>query len=88
MGFETFEVSSLPDAVRVYLVQFFEDPIVGTVQREWQYDEFCLVSNFLIDPLPKVDILPVGSLEDVAKLVLDKIQQRKRKKVQVTADSE
>jgi excinuclease ABC subunit C len=88
VGFETFEVNSLPDALRVYLMQFFEDPIVGTVRREWQYDEFCLVSNFLIDPLPKVDILPVGSLEDVAKLVVDKIQQRKRKKVQMTADSE
>ena len=48
--------------------------------RGSRYDEFCLVSNFIVDPLQSVDLLPMREIELLPALVIDRIQQRKRKR--------
>ena len=47
---------------------------------ESTYDEFCLVANFIVDPLRSVDLLPVRNLEALPGEVVNCLQQRKRKR--------
>jgi excinuclease UvrABC nuclease subunit len=88
-GFEQYEVESL------------EEPLVHDLRRIFQnssdeesggstYDEFCLVSNFIVDPLQSVELIPiqeVESLPGVIKQHIQQLQQRKRKRKSTDVDT-
>src|SRR5262249_41908497 len=78
VGFEQYEVAELSDTVQASLHQFFDTPSPPD-SGEAAYDEFCLVSNFILDPLQSVDLLPVRDLEALPDQILERLKQRKRK---------
>ena len=81
-GFEQYEVEMLKEALDPDLRRFFNTPVDrGSVDAI--YDEFCLVANFIIDPLQSVDLLPVHDFEDMPTQVIERLQQRKRKRKQI-----
>ena len=78
-GFEQYEVETLEEAFGGDLHRLFEEPIERDSGGA-TYDEFCLVSNFIIDPLQSVDLLPVRAIEELPPLVIERLQKRKRKR--------
>src|SRR6185295_14753083 len=78
-GFEEYAVESLGDTLPPDADRFFNHS-PEPASREWQYDEFCLVSNFIIDPLQSVDVIRIDRADEVAERVIERIQQRKRKR--------
>ena len=86
VAFEQYEVESLHESLASDLHRVFQMPVepdaLGT-----RYDEFCLVSNFIVDPLQSVDLLPVRDIETVPALVIERIQQRKRKRKTTHVDT-
>ncbi len=86
VGFEQYEIESLLETFPSDLRRFFEQPSDrdSTANR---YDEFCLVSNFIVDPLQSVDLLPVRDIENLPVLVIERIQQRKRKRKTTHVDT-
>jgi excinuclease ABC subunit C len=86
VGFEQYEMDSLTESLASDLHRFFETPIEGDSTGS-QYDEFCLVSNFIVDPLQSVDLLPVGEIENLPVRVVERIQQRKRKRKPTHVDT-
>ena len=44
------------------------------------YNEFCLVANFIVDPLQSVDLLPVSQPEGLPQQVIECLKRRKRKR--------
>ncbi len=79
LGFEQYEMESLKDALASDLRRLFEGPMPKD-SAAGRYDEFCLVSTFIVDPLQSVDLLPVQDIENLPDRVLDRIQQRKKKR--------
>jgi len=77
--FEQYEVASLKDCLEGDVQRIFGAPIEKNA-TDAVYDEFCLVANFIVDPLQSVDMLPIGDTENVPELVLQRLQQRKRKR--------
>jgi excinuclease ABC subunit C len=86
VGFENYAVDSLADSLASDLRRFFETSIECDSSGN-QYDEFCLVSNFIVDPLQSVDLLPVGEIENLPACVIERIQQRKRKRKPTHVDT-
>ena len=86
IGFEQYEVETLDEHLASDLRRFFETPIAHDSTRS-QYDEFCLVSNFIIDPLQSVDLLPVRDVAQLPERVAERIQQRKRKRKPTHVDT-
>ena len=65
IGFEDFDSSLIPDSLPDEVARRFsgaEDP----VNRNWQYDEFCLVANYLVHPLKSVELVRVETGMDLA----------------------
>ncbi len=88
-GFEEYDVDSLEQVLDNDLQRFFDAP-ADRNSAENTYDEFCLVSNFIVDPLQSVDLLPVREREGLPKHVTDRIRQfqhRKRKRKPTHADT-
>jgi len=86
IGFEQYEIETLDERLASDLRRFFQAPIERDSTRS-QYDEFCLVSNFIIDPLQSVDLLPVRDVEHLPEHVVERIQQRKRKRKPTHVDT-
>jgi excinuclease UvrABC nuclease subunit len=84
-AFEQYEVQMLKEALDLDLRRFFNAPTERD-SSDAIYDEFCLVSNFILDPLQSVDLLPVGDFEEMPAQVLERLQQRKRKRKPAQAD--
>lgn len=84
-GFEEYEVESLKDTLASDLHRFFDTP-PEKGSTDSRYDEFCLVSNFIVDPLQSVDLLPIRPDEDIVQRVLEIIEQRKRRRKRDNAD--
>jgi excinuclease ABC subunit C len=63
--FEDFDSATLPDSLPAETSRVFSEPL-GVVQRSWQYDEFCLVANYLVHPLKSVELIKVGDATDLA----------------------
>jgi excinuclease UvrABC nuclease subunit len=78
-GFETYDVESLGEILPGDLQRFFGTPS-ATGSSESQYDEFCLVSNFIVDPVQSVDLIPAAEIDDLTRQILERIQQRNRKR--------
>ncbi len=85
-GFEEYGVENLAEALPPDIDRFFNNPL-EFASREWQYDEFCLVSNFIVAPLQSVDIISFERTDDLASFVIERIQQRKRKRKQNHVDT-
>ena len=86
VGFEEYETEELTESVKTDLHRFLD----ATIERDFsdsRYDDFCLVSNFIVDPLQSVDLLPVEDIENLTAKVVEQIHKRKRKRKRVTADS-
>jgi excinuclease UvrABC nuclease subunit len=81
-GFETYETASIEQTLPHDLDRFFLGPL-QPIPRQWQYDEFCLVSNFIVDPLESVDLVRVEDLQSVTAEVRSRLERRKRKKPRV-----
>ena len=87
VGFEQYEVETLKEVLAADVNRFFTEPItVGG--GDTTYDEFCLAANFIVDPLQSVDLIPVGEISTLPDLVLDRLQQRKRKRKQAPIPSD
>ena len=77
-GFEEYEVEKLPELLppdldRIYSGAFPE------IHREWQYDEFCMVCNFILDPLQSVDLMEISRSGDFPSTVQKRLQERRKK---------
>jgi excinuclease ABC subunit C len=79
VAFQKYDVETIRDALAADLQQYFAAPAekdnAGAV-----YDEFCLVSTFIVDPLRSVELVEVGP--DLGKLpdqVLDRLRERKKR---------
>jgi hypothetical protein len=86
VAFEHYEIESLREALAGDLRRVFETSVEPDT-RGSRYDEFCLVSNFIVDPLQSVDLLPVRDIETLPALVIERIQQRKRKRKTTHVDT-
>src|SRR5215471_4743746 len=88
VGFMEYAVESLQDQLPAEADSFFNNSL-EFVSREWQYDEFCLVSNFIVDPLQSVDVILVVPGEDVTSRVLERIHEnaKRRKRRQSHVDT-
>ena len=74
VGFEDFETASLVDSVPAEVERRYSGP-AEAVNHNWQYDEFCMVANYLVRPLKSVELVRlekgmdlVGVLKKRAKL--------------------
>ena len=85
-GFEEYAVETLSETMPADAERFLNKSL-EIASREWQYDEFCLVSNFIVDPLQSVDVIPVDRAGDATERVIERIQQRKRKRKQSHVDT-
>jgi excinuclease ABC subunit C len=85
-GFEQYEVESLKETLAPDLHRFFDAPAERD-SADTRYDEFCLVSNFIVDPLQSVDLLPVRDIDNLPAKVLERLQQRKRKRKPTHVDT-
>lgn len=78
-GFEEYEVESLKDSLTADVHRFFDMP-PGQAFSDTRYDEFCLVSNFIVDPLKSVDLVPLADRESLPIRVLDLIERKRKRK--------
>jgi excinuclease ABC subunit C len=78
-AFETYDVASLNETLPKDLHRFLEPPVQAG-SRESQYDEFCLVSNFIVDPVQSVDLIQIDNMDNVTEQVIERIRKRRRKK--------
>jgi excinuclease UvrABC nuclease subunit len=72
-----YEVETLADLLPNDMAQVYSGPLAGT-NREWQYDEFCLVSNYVVSPLQSVHLIPVRGTEDMVASVRQKLRSKKK----------
>jgi excinuclease ABC subunit C len=86
LGFEQYAVESLIESLDSDVRRFFDAPIERDT-TDAQYDEFCLVSNFIVHPLKSIDVLPVHDARNLPTEVAARIRQRTRKQKPVPAGS-
>jgi excinuclease ABC subunit C len=86
VGFEQYDVATLKETFAADVNRFFIEPI-ETDAGDTTYDEFCLVANFIVDPLQSVDLIPAVEISTLPHQVLDRLQQRKRKRKPAPADT-
>jgi len=81
VGFEEYELESLKERLEADLHRFFDVPVEkgGT---DSQYDEFCLVSNFIVDPLQSVDLL--AHSDDLPARVMELIERKRKRQKQAS----
>jgi len=79
VGFEEYPAGALMEVLPSDADRIFNKP-VEPGSREWQYDEFCLVLNFIVNPLQSVDVIVVKDGDDVASSVVERLRQKQRKK--------
>jgi excinuclease ABC subunit C len=86
IAFEQYEVESLEELLASDLRCFFQT-LEQQIDSGSLYDEFCLVSNFIVDPLQSVDLMPVVDPEVMPALVKERIQRRKKKRKPTNVDT-
>lgn len=65
IAFQDFDTASLIDSLPAEASRLFAEPL-RPVQHNWQYDEFCLVANYLVHPLKSVELVKLESSTDLA----------------------
>jgi excinuclease ABC subunit C len=79
-GVEEYEKTTLGETLQPDLRRYYDEPM-PSVNRAWQYDEFCLVANYLLNPLESVGLIPVGpDTEGLPAEVERYLEARKAKK--------
>jgi excinuclease UvrABC nuclease subunit len=68
IGFEQFETASLPDLLPAEVMRRYSAPEAAS-SRDWQYDEFCLVANYLVHPLKSVELVRLEPGIDLAGIL-------------------
>ena len=86
IGFEQYDVEALKETLAPDLSRFFGAPVERDC-GDTTYDEFCLVANFIVDPLQSVELLPVREFENLPEQVLEHLQRRKRKRKSAPLDT-
>ena len=79
--FKEYETATLGGVLESDVRDAYTAPM-NQVNREWQYDEFCMVCNFIVDPLKSVTLIPVTTAKDLADLpaeVLRRLEGRRKK---------
>lgn len=79
VGFEEYEVESLSERLAGDLHRFF-DSLEESSAGGSQYDEFCLVANFIINPLQSVDLVRVDDIENLPAHIAQRIRERRRRR--------
>jgi excinuclease ABC subunit C len=65
VGFEEWETATLADSLPAEVARRFSGP-ADTINHNWQYDEFCLVANYLVHPLKSVELVRLEAGIDLA----------------------
>jgi len=76
LGFDDYESVSLRDPLCASMTRYFESA-PPSLNREWQYDEFCLICNFLAKPLQSVQLIPFIGVEATADVVEKRVRRKK-----------
>jgi excinuclease ABC subunit C len=76
IGFEEYEVASLREALEADLQRVFSEPVEKAT--DVVYDEFCLVANFIVDPLKSVYLVPADDSAAVLPQVIQWLQRKKK----------
>ena len=79
VAFEEYDTASVGEQLGGDIERLYGAPM-ATVNREWQYDEFCIICNFIVDPLQTVTPIPVTLRTDLPAVVLRRLEERKKKK--------
>ena len=79
VGFEQYEVAALNETLAADLHKYFETP-AEKANADAVYDEFCLVANFILDPLQTVELLRVGETQSLPDEVQQLLQRRRKRK--------
>lgn len=85
IGFEEYDIESVAPQLTADLERYYAGTL-GLKDRERQYDEFCLISNFIVKPVQNVTLIAVDRLDQIPSEVLQRLQQRKRKRKRKHAD--
>jgi excinuclease ABC subunit C len=85
VAFEQYDVETLKDTLDADLRRLYSAPLEPQ-SGDATYDEFCLVANFIVDPLQSVDLLSVRDTETLPQQVVERLQQRKRRRKTAPAD--
>ena len=72
-------MDALAEALPPDLERFFSG-VMDRSSIDALYDEFCLVANFIVDPLQSVDLLPVSQPEGLPQQAIECLKRRKRKR--------
>jgi excinuclease ABC subunit C len=79
-GFAEYTVQDIAELLPPDVERFFNNRL-EFASREWQYDEFCLVCNFIVDPLQSVEVIFAAGADDLTGRVVERLQeQAKRRK--------
>jgi excinuclease UvrABC nuclease subunit len=65
IGFEEFETATLADSLPPEVSRRFAEASPAG-RQDWQYDEFCLVANYLVHPLKSVELIRVDADLDLS----------------------
>jgi excinuclease UvrABC nuclease subunit len=74
--FQDYETATLGDVLPGDVAETFAGP-TPKPNREWQYDEFCLVASYLVHPLKSVELVKVGE-GDLAEDLQKRAARRKK----------
>jgi excinuclease ABC subunit C len=74
VAFQDYDAATLPEVLPGEVSQRFAGP-PPVVNHDWQYDEFCLVANYLLHPLKSVEMVRIDDGADLEEYL------RKRRKV-------
>ena len=77
--FGEFDTATLSDALPRETAKVFSEPQAAH-HREWQYDEFCLVANYLVHPLKSVELVKVGNGTDLGEYFRKRASRERRAK--------
>src|SRR5204863_5997735 len=75
--FDEFETAALGEALPPETTRVFSEPQPAH-NREWQYDEFCLVANYLVHPLKSVELVKLGNGTDLGEYVRKRASRERR----------
>jgi excinuclease ABC subunit C len=78
IAFEDYDTATLPEALPPVLTRRFSDPL-PVVPHDWQYDEFCLVANYLLHPLKSVELVRLDKDLDVADYLKKRMARQSSK---------
>ena len=80
LGFEDYGADSLDSRLRADIGAYFNGPL-REHDSQRQYDEFCLVSNFVVSPVDSVGFVPASPTDESLEAVAERIGERERKRV-------